>query len=181
MIMMDTIRRGELPDGVAVLQVKPCTETVAPAGQRIFCLWAGPDVEAVSSDVQSTIGEFCTSTLFPVLEDHCHGVSKESLDEKLERVARTTGRKIKALDDKLGVTEGVTAATAVTVAVWNRGERGGRTSEPEHERGGWGGKIVGFVGSAPSPTHPPEFLLTKVLVVCTFHFCAVWILSLIHI
>jgi hypothetical protein len=26
MIMMDTIRRGELPDGVAVLQVMPCTE-----------------------------------------------------------------------------------------------------------------------------------------------------------
>jgi hypothetical protein len=37
----------------------------------------------------------------------------ESLDEKLERVARTTGRKIRALDDKLGVSDGVTAAAAV--------------------------------------------------------------------
>lgn len=117
MIMMDTIRRGELPDGVAVLQVMPCTETVAPAGQRIFSLWEGPDVEAVSSAVESTIGDTCTSTLFPVMEDHSHGISKETLDEKLERVARNTGRKIRALDDKLGVSEGVTAATAVTVAV----------------------------------------------------------------
>lgn len=117
MILMDTIRRGELPDGVAVLQVMPCNETVAPAGQRIFSLWQGPDVDAVSSAVESTIGDHCTSTLFPVMEDHSHGISKERLDEKLERVARNTGRKIRALDDKLGVSESVTAATAVTVAV----------------------------------------------------------------
>ena len=125
MIMMDTIRRGELPDGVAVLQVMPCTETVAPAGQRIFSLWQGPDVDAVSSAVESTIGDHCTSTLFPVMEDHSHGISKESLEEKVERVARTTGRKIRAMDEKLGVSEGVTAATAVTVAVRVCRGRGG--------------------------------------------------------
>jgi len=29
-------------------------------------MWQGPDVEAISAAVESTIGDHCTSTLFPV-------------------------------------------------------------------------------------------------------------------
>ena len=57
MVLMDVISRGELPDGVAVLQVMPCTECVTPPGQRIFSLWSGESVEAVSEAVEGAIGQ----------------------------------------------------------------------------------------------------------------------------
>ena len=112
MVLMNSIRAGELPDGVAVLQVMPCSEVAAPAGQRIFSLWQGPDVEAVAAAVETVIGDHCTSTLYPVMEDFAHGVTRESLGDAALRVARRTGAKMIQLDEKLGVSASVTAAGA---------------------------------------------------------------------
>ena len=112
MVLMNSIRAGELPDGIAVLQVMPCSEVVAPAGQRIFSLWQGPDVEAVAAAVETVIGDHCTSTLYPVMEDFAHGVTRESLGDAALRVARRTGAKVIQLDEKLGVSASVTAAGA---------------------------------------------------------------------
>jgi len=74
----------------------------------------GPSTDAIAAAVNATIGEHCTSTLFPVMEAHAHGISKESLDEKLGRVARTTGRKIRALDSQLGVSESASVVASKT-------------------------------------------------------------------
>ena len=102
MALMNAVRAGELPDGVAVLQVMPCSETVAPAGQRIFSLWQGPDVETVSKAVDQVMGAECTSTLFAVMEDFSHGIERESASDAALRVARSAGAKLIEVDRKLG-------------------------------------------------------------------------------
>jgi hypothetical protein len=108
MLLVGAIKQGDLPHGVAVLQVMPCKDISAePAGQRIFSLWQGADVETIAAAVEATIGEHCTSTLFPVMETHAHGISKESLEEKLARHARSTARSIESLDARLGVSGAV--------------------------------------------------------------------------
>ena len=108
MLLVGAIKQGDLPHGVAVLQVMPCKDISAePAGQRIFSLWQGADVETIAAAVEATIGEHCTSTLFPVMETHAHGISKESLDGKLALHARSTARSIESLDARLGVSGAV--------------------------------------------------------------------------
>ena len=118
MLLTNAIRAGHLPDGVAVIQVMPCTETVAPAGQRIFSLWQGATIEEVAAAVEGIVGDHCTSTLFPVMEDFAHGVDKEQLTDAALRVARRTGAKLQELDEKMGVTKTVTSSVnAITQKV----------------------------------------------------------------
>jgi hypothetical protein len=96
----------------------PCTETVAPAGQRIFSLWQGATIEEVAAAVEGIVGDHCTSTLFPVMEDFAHGVDKEQLTDAALRVARRTGAKLQELDEKMGVTKTVTSSVnAITQKV----------------------------------------------------------------
>lgn len=66
MLLTNAIRAGHLPDGVAVIQVMPCTETVPLVGQRIFSLWQGTTLEEIAAAVEGIVGDHCTSTLFPV-------------------------------------------------------------------------------------------------------------------
>jgi len=116
MLMMNALRAGELPDGVALLQIMPCSEHgVEPAGQRIFSLWQGPDVDAVAAAVEGLVGDDCTSTCFPVMEDHMYGVGRESVEEKTARLARKAGANILAFDKRVGISATVTAAAAATV------------------------------------------------------------------
>jgi len=116
MLMMNALRAGELPDGVALLQIMPCSEHgVEPAGQRIFSLWQGADVDAVAAAVEALIGDDCTSTCFPVMEDHMYGVGRESVEEKTARLARKAGANILAFDKRVGISATVTAAAAATV------------------------------------------------------------------
>ncbi len=118
MLLTNAIRAGHLPDGVAVIQVMPCTETVTPAGQRIFSLWQGATIEEVAAAVEGIVGDHCTSTLFPVMEDFAHGVDKEQLTDAALRVARRTGAKLQELDEKMGVTKTVTSSVnAITQKV----------------------------------------------------------------
>ena len=115
MLLTNAIRAGHLPDGVAVIQVMPCTETVAPAGQRIFSLWQGATLEEIAAAVEGIVGDHCTSTLFPVMEDFAHGVDREQLTDAAMRVARRTGAKLIEMDEKIGLTKTVTA-TATTIS-----------------------------------------------------------------
>ena len=115
MLLTNAIRAGHLPDGVAVIQVMPCTETVAPAGQRIFSLWQGPTLEEIAAAVEGIVGDHCTSTLFPVMEDFALGVDREQLTDAALRVARRTGAKLMEMDEKIGLTKTVTA-TATTIS-----------------------------------------------------------------
>ena len=69
-------------------------------------------MEAVAAAVETVIGDHCTSTLYPVMEDFAHGVTRESLGDAALRVARRTGAKMIQLDEKLGVSASVTAAGA---------------------------------------------------------------------
>ena len=116
MLMMNALRAGELPDGVALLQIMPCSEHgVEPAGQRIFSLWQGPDVDAVAAAVEGLIGDDCTSTCFPVMENHMYGVGRESVEEKTARLARKAGANLLAFDKRVGISATVTAAAVATV------------------------------------------------------------------
>ena len=116
MLMMNALRAGELPDGVALLQIMPCSEHgVEPAGQRIFSLWQGADVDAVAAAVEALIGDDCTSTCFPVMEDHMYGVGRESVEEKTARLARKAGANLLAFDKRVGISATVTAAAVATV------------------------------------------------------------------
>ena len=115
MLMTNALRAGELPDGIALLQIMPCGENVEPKGQRIFSLWQGPDVDAIAAAVEALIGDDCTSTCFPVMEDHMYGVGRESVEEKTARLARKAGANILAFDKRVGISATVTAA-AVTAA-----------------------------------------------------------------
>ena len=116
MLMMNALRAGELPDGVALLQIMPCSEHgVEPAGQRIFSLWQGPDVDAVAAAVEGLVGDDCTSTCFPVMEDHMYGVGRESVEEKTARLARKAGANLLAFDKRVGISATVTAAAVATV------------------------------------------------------------------
>ena len=116
MLLTNAIRAGHLPDGVAVIQVMPCTETrAAPAGQRIFSLWQGATLEEIAAAVEGIVGDHCTSTLFPVMEDFAHGVDREQLTDAAMRVARRTGAKLIEMDEKIGPTKTVTA-TATTIS-----------------------------------------------------------------
>ena len=114
MLMTNALRAGELPDGIALLQIMPCGENVSK-GQRIFSLWQGPDVDAIAAAVEALIGDDCTSTCFPVMEDHMYGVGRESVEEKTARLARKAGANILAFDKRVGISATVTAA-AVTAA-----------------------------------------------------------------
>ena len=115
MLMMNALRAGELPDGIALLQIMPCSEHgVEPAGQRIFSLWQGPDVDAVAAAVEALIGDDCTSTCFPVMEDHMYGVGRESVEEKTTRLARKAGANLLAFDKRMGISATVTAAAVAT-------------------------------------------------------------------
>jgi len=114
MLMTNALRAGELPDGIALLQIMPCGEHSSP-GQRIFSLWQGPDVDAIAAAVEALIGDDCTSTCFPVMEDHMYGVGRESVEEKTARLARKAGANILAFDKRVGISATVTAA-AVTAA-----------------------------------------------------------------
>ena len=116
MLMMNALRAGELPDGVALRQIMPCSEHgVEPAGQRIFSLWQGADVDAVAAAVEALIGDDCTSTCFPVMEDHMYGVGRESVEEKTARLARKAGANLLAFDKRVGISATVTAAAVATV------------------------------------------------------------------
>ena len=131
MALMNAVRAGELPDGVAVLQVMPCSETVAPAGQRIFSLWQGPDVETVSKAVDQVMGAECTSTLFAVMEDFSHGIERESASDAALRVARSAGAKLIEVDRKLGVSSTVESArVAVGKAATDAGTRVSEKAAP---------------------------------------------------
>ena len=72
-------------------------------------------LEEIAAAVEGIVGDHCTSTLFPVMEDFAHGVDREQLTDAAMRVARRTGAKLIEMDEKIGLTKTVTA-TATTIS-----------------------------------------------------------------